>query len=178
LITILVIYSRLYFFFYVQRSLISSSVRRGTQWYLNWGEYSWKINFSLYLNLYKDVLLCWLIRPLLKLITILDEFEDTKGAIRIRISTKRKVQKDKQRSTKHTYKTKDWVTRTPLKTGGEFGCSGSVGSSYSTSDTRRVNLVTNPVISHERGKDREVLTTSGTYPWSFSNCFVCTLFQR
>jgi hypothetical protein len=26
---------------------------------------------------------------------------------------------------------------------------------------------TNSVISHERGKDREVLTTSGTYPWSF-----------
>jgi hypothetical protein len=35
------------------------------------------------------------------------------------------------------------------------------------SDTRRVNLVTNPVISHKRGKDREVLTTSGTYPCSF-----------
>jgi hypothetical protein len=32
---------------------------------------------------------------------------------------------------------------------------------------RRVNLVTNPVISREWGKDREVLTTSGTYPWSF-----------
>ena len=31
---------------------------------------------------------------------------------------KEKVQKDKQRSTKHTYKTKDRVTRTPLKTGG------------------------------------------------------------
>ena len=45
--------------------------------------------------------------------------------------------------------------------------SGRVGSSCSTSDTRRVNLVTNPVISHERGKDRELLTTSGTYPWSF-----------
>jgi hypothetical protein len=29
------------------------------------------------------------------------------------------VQKEKQRSTKHTYKTKDRVTRTPLKTGGE-----------------------------------------------------------
>jgi len=29
---------------------------------------------------------------------------------------KRNVQKDKQRSTKHTYKTKDRVTRTPLKT--------------------------------------------------------------
>jgi hypothetical protein len=30
---------------------------------------------------------------------------------------KEKVQKDKQRSTKHTYKTRDRVTRTPLKTG-------------------------------------------------------------
>ena len=39
-------------------------------------------------------------------------------------------------------------------------------SSCSASGTRRVNLVTHPVISHERGKDREVLT-SGTYPWSF-----------
>jgi hypothetical protein len=65
-----------------------------------------------------------------------------------------KVQKDKQRSTKNTYKTKDRVTRTPLKT-------------CSTSDSRRVNLVTNPVISHERGKDREVFMTSGTYIWSF-----------
>jgi hypothetical protein len=27
---------------------------------------------------------------------------------------KEKIQKDKQRSTKHTYKTKDLVTRTPL----------------------------------------------------------------
>ena len=36
-----------------------------------------------------------------------------------------------------------------------------------TSGTRRVNLGTNPVISHEWGKDREVFTTSGTYPWSF-----------
>ena len=42
-----------------------------------------------------------------------------------------------------------------------------MSGSCSTSDTRRFNLVTNPVISHERGKDREVLTTSGTYPWSF-----------
>ena len=42
-----------------------------------------------------------------------------------------------------------------------------VNRSSSTSGTRRVNLVTNPVISHERGKNREVLTTSGTYPWSF-----------
>jgi hypothetical protein len=42
-----------------------------------------------------------------------------------------------------------------------------VGSSCSTSDTRRVNLITNPMISHEWGNDREVFTTSGTYPWSF-----------
>jgi hypothetical protein len=32
---------------------------------------------------------------------------------------KEKVQKDKQRSTKHTYKTKDRVTRTPVKTAGQ-----------------------------------------------------------
>ena len=58
-----------------------------------------------------------------------EEFEDTKGAIRIRISQKNrqhndqneKVQKDKQRSTKHTYKTKDRATRTPLKTGVNSG---------------------------------------------------------
>jgi hypothetical protein len=43
---------------------------------------------------------------------------------------------DKQRSTKHTHITKDRVTRTPLQT---------------ASDTRRVNLVTHPVISHECG---------------------------
>ena len=89
-----------------------------------------------------------------------EQFEDTKGAIRIRISKKnkqhngqkKKVQKDKQRSTKHTYKTKDRVTRTPLKTGGELRCSGRVSSSCSTSGTRRINLVTNLVISREWGK--------------------------
>ena len=63
--------------------------------------------------------------------------------------------------------TKDRVTWTPLKNGGELGCSGRVSSSCSTSGTCHVNLVTNPVISHEWGKDREVLTTSETHPWSF-----------
>jgi hypothetical protein len=33
---------------------------------------------------------------------------------------KEKVQKDKQRSTKHTHKTKDQVTQTPIKIGGEL----------------------------------------------------------
>jgi hypothetical protein len=42
-----------------------------------------------------------------------------------------KSQKDKHRSTKHTHKTKDRVTRTPLKTGGELRCPGRVGSSCS-----------------------------------------------
>ena len=62
---------------------------------------------------------------------------------------KKKVQKDKQRSTKHAHKTKDRVTRIQLKIGGEHRCSGMVSSSCSTSGTRRVNLVTNPVVSHE-----------------------------
>ena len=85
-----------------------------------------------------------------------EEFGDTKGVsesvYRRRTDNtmaKRKVQKDKQRSTKHTRKTKDRVTRTPLKTGDELRCSGRVSSSCSTSDTRRVNIVTNPVIIHE-----------------------------
>ena len=60
---------------------------------------------------------------------------------------KEKVQKDKKRSTKHTHKTKDRVTRTPLKTGGELRCSGRVSSSCSTGGTHGVTLVTNPLIS-------------------------------
>jgi hypothetical protein len=63
--------------------------------------------------------------------------------------SREKLQKDKQRSIKHTHKTKDRVTRTPLKTGGELRCSGRVCSSCSICGIRRVNLVTNPVISRE-----------------------------
>jgi hypothetical protein len=36
---------------------------------------------------------------------------------------KEKGQKDKQRATKHTYKTKDRVIPTPLKIGDEIRCS-------------------------------------------------------
>jgi hypothetical protein len=39
---------------------------------------------------------------------------------------KEKVQKNKQRSTKHTHQTKDRVTRTPLKNGGELRCLESI----------------------------------------------------
>ena len=88
--------------------------------------------------------------------TCLEEFEDIKGVIRICKSKDRqhngqneKGQKDKQWSTKHTHTNKDQVKGTPQKNGGEFRCSGRVGSFCSTSDTRRVNPVTNPVISYE-----------------------------
>jgi hypothetical protein len=58
-----------------------------------------------------------------------EEFEDTNGVIRIRKSKKNrqhngqkeKVQKDKQLSTKHTYKTKDLLIRRPLKVGVNLG---------------------------------------------------------
>ena len=62
---------------------------------------------------------------------------------------KEKVQKNKQRSTKHTYKTKDLVTRTPLRTDGEFRCSGRLSSSCFTSDTRRVNKCMTVIIQKE-----------------------------
>ena len=45
---------------------------------------------------------------------------------------------DKQRTTKHTHKTKDRVTRTPIETGCELRCSGRVSISCSTSGIRRV----------------------------------------
>jgi len=84
------------------------------------------------------------------LLSVHTEFEDTKWSnqnpyIEEELTTQwpkeKKVQKDKQRSTKHTYKTK-----VRIKTGGELRCSGRVSSSCSNSDTRHVNIVTNPVI--------------------------------
>jgi len=67
----------------------------------------------------------------LDILLLTEEFEDTKGVIRIRKSKKNrqhndkknKVLTDKQRSTKHTHKTKDRLARTPLKTGGQLRCS-------------------------------------------------------
>jgi hypothetical protein len=51
-----------------------------------------------------------------------------------------------ERMEKLTYKNKDRVRRTPLQTGDELMCSERVSSSCSTSGTRRLYLVTNPVI--------------------------------
>ena len=80
------------------------------------------------------------------------QFEDTKGVIRIRKSKDRQHngQKKKDKRTNNdlqntTHKTKDRVTRTPLKTVGELRCSGRVRSSFSTSVTRCVTVVTNLV---------------------------------
>jgi hypothetical protein len=62
----------------------------------------------------------------------IEEFEDTEGIIRIRISKdrqhngqKKKLQRDKQRSTEHTHNTKDRVTRTQIKTASRSFCSTS-----------------------------------------------------
>ena len=76
------------------------------------------------------------------------ESKDIKGVIRIRKSKKdrRNDQMKKDKRTNNdlqntTHKTKDRVTRTPLKTGGELRCSGRVSSSCFTSGISRVNLL-------------------------------------
>ena len=58
----------------------------------------------------------------------------------------------------NTQKTTDQVTRTTLKTGSKLRCSGRVSSSCSTPGILCVTLVKLPVVSHEWGNDREVLT--------------------
>jgi hypothetical protein len=40
-----------------------------------------------------------------------------------------------------------------------------VSTSRYTRGTGRAILVTNPVINHQRGKDRSLITTDGTYQW-------------
>jgi hypothetical protein len=82
---------------------------------------------------------------------MLSSVVDTKGAIRIRISKKNRQHNGQKNNYKrpnndlqniHIHKTKDRVTRTPLKPGGELRCFGRVGSSCSTgSGTRRVVLM-------------------------------------
>ena len=88
----------------------------------------------------------------------IEEFIDAKDVIRIRKSKKNRQHNGQkkqykwtnndlqnihtQKSTTHVHKTKDPETRTSLKTAGDLRCPGRVSSSCSTSDTRRVNLVT------------------------------------
>ena len=63
----------------------------------------------------------------------------------------RKVQTTINKNIAHI--TRDGKTSTPQKTVCEVRCSRRVGSSCSTSTTRRIMIDTKPVISHERGKD-------------------------
>jgi len=81
-----------------------------------------------------------------------EEFEETKGVIRIWKSTKDCQHNGKRKRTKIIYETlhiklKIEKYKRHLKTGGEIRCSGRVSSSCSTSGTHRFTLVTNPVIS-------------------------------
>jgi hypothetical protein len=85
-------------------------------------------------------------------------------------------QMDKTWSTKYTYKTKDRVTRIPLKTGVELRCSGRVNSSCSTSGTRRVIIFVIDQLDFERRWC--VLSESdflGHFFFQFTNISCCYL---
>ena len=98
-------------------------------------------------------------------IFIQEEFEDTKGATRNCKSKKERQyngQNDKKQSTKHHTENQRSKITNPTKTGVELRYSGRIGSSCTTSGTRRITQATKSVISHEWGKEREMLTTSET----------------
>jgi hypothetical protein len=105
--------------------------------------------------------------------------EDTKGAIRIRISKNRHHNGEKKSTKGKTtiYKTYIYSQRSsntsPTKDRGELGCC----RSCSTSGTHRVNLVTNQIITREWVRDREVLTISGTNKWSLWHIYYITVNQ-
>jgi len=76
---------------------------------------------------------------------------------------KKKGQNDKQRSTKHTHKTKDRVTRTPLKTGGKLMCSGRVSRSCFTSGIH--------VLRHQFSTEQVNKTLSVCYSMGMTSIF-------
>ena len=103
---------------------------------------------------------------------LIEEFEDTKGVIRIRKSKKDRQHNGQKRDKRTnndlqntTQKTKDRVTTTPLKTGGElrkcrqfpfFLWHPSCYSGYKSGDKSWMRKL--PV---------KALTTNGTHSWSF-----------
>ena len=143
----------------------------GLSWSWSYGSWIYKL---LVQSLPIMILKLWVRNPCMARCTRYNIMWYSLSVIRICKSKKNRQhngQKKKDKSTNNylqttTKKTEDRVTLTLLKTGGELRYSGIVSSSCSTSGTHRVTLVTNPVTSQERGKDREVFTTSGTYPWS------------
>jgi hypothetical protein len=64
-----------------------------------------------------------------------------------------------------TQKTKDWATRTPLKPG--INPSNPEEQAVPVLHVTPVTHMTHPAISHEWGKDRIVISTKGSHPWSF-----------
>jgi len=58
-----------------------------------------------------------------------------------------------------------WTKGPPLNTVGELMRSGKESSSCSTNDTCRVTLNKNPVITYDRDKDDEILTTKKGAYW-------------
>ena len=92
-----------------------------------------------------------------------EELEDTKGVIIIRKSNKNRQHNNQQKRDKVTnndLKNTTQKTKDRVKTCVGIRCSRMVDNSCFTSDTRHVTLITHLMISHERGKHREELTTS------------------
>jgi hypothetical protein len=90
---------------------------------------------------------------------------------------KKKVQKEKTIIDKTYIWSKRSSNMSPTKDRGELRCSRRVCRSWSISGTRRVNIVTNPIISREWVKDRAVLTISGTYRCSLWHRYYITVNQ-
>ena len=95
-------------------------------------------NYNLFLNFFRGKEILFFVR------LMLEDFDDTKGVIRIPISKKNRQRNGQKKKYKRTNNDRQNIhiklTRTPLKTGGELMCSGRVRISCSISDTRRVNL--------------------------------------
>jgi hypothetical protein len=108
--------------------------------------------------------------------------EDTKREIKI-VHQRTDNTMAKRKSTKRNttiYKTYIYSQRSsnmsPTKDRGELGCFRRVCRSCSISGTRRVNLVTNQIITREWVRNREVLTISGTKCYSTFGC-ICMFYR-
>jgi hypothetical protein len=102
---------------------------------------------------HKCVIYCNILWYNVHLIYLQDEFEDTKVVIHKLKDSKNHGQKKIDNWTNNDLQTlcqksKDQITQTPLKPEGEFMCSGSMSSSFYTSDTSRVTLDTSTVIAY------------------------------
>ena len=100
-----------------------------------------------------------------------DKFKDTKGVTSTRIYKHRQCNGQKKKRTNHdlqntTQKPKDWETRTLLQT-----------SSAPLVAPVVLLLLQITVTSHESREDWIVITTKGTYLWSFATHTFCNGYQ-